>query len=262
VLGIRRLDLYLQHDRPLQPPELRDFKALLLRRAGREPLQYVVGQTSFRELELKSDPRALIPRPETEVLVEQVLSWVRGQPSPSGGSDAKDRSFRAVDVGTGTGAIALSLLTEGPFGTVVAIDRSADALALAAENGTALGLSKGLELRQGNGLEPLASHERFEVIVSNPPYVSDGDQEALAPEIRDWEPMEALLAGPEGLDLLRPIIAGAPDHLVPGGLLALEVGSDQGRRLAREMEASERLQDVRLAPDLAGRDRVVLAIRK
>lgn len=261
VLGIQRLDLYLQHDRPLQPPELQAFKALLLRRADREPLQYVVGQAVFRELELATDRRALIPRPETEVLVGEVLSWVAHTSPPEGQANDGRRTLQAVDVGTGSGAIALSLLTEGHFSRVVAIDSSNEALSLARENGSALGVLDRLELRNGKGLGPLGPGERFDVIVSNPPYVPEGEKETLAPEIRNWEPLEALLAGPEGLDVVRPILSDAPEHLVQGGLLAVEVGPDQASRLRREMEEGGSFRDVRVVPDLAGRDRVVMGSR-
>jgi release factor glutamine methyltransferase len=262
VLGLRRLDLYLQHDRPLQGPELKAFKTLLLRRAAREPLQYVLGRTSFRELELATDPRALIPRPETEVLVGEVLAWAVGVNEPTGclGSDV-EKGLRAVDVGTGTGAIALSLLSEGPFREVVATDASAEALNLARENALALGVLDGLDLRNGRGLEPLGSHERFDAIVSNPPYIPERDLQELAPEIRQWEPMEALLAGREGLDVLIPLVFGAPRHLREGGLLALEVGHDQAQTICREAERSGNFGEVRVVKDLAGRDRIVLAER-
>lgn len=261
VLGVGRLDLYLQHDRPLQPPELQAFKTLLLRRAGREPLQYVLGQVAFRELELMTDRRALIPRPETEVLVGEVLSWAGGAEDPAGAGSTPRRALQAVDVGTGTGAIALSLISEGPFGRVVAIDSSSEALSLARENAAALGVLERLEFRIGDGLSTLSPGERFDVIVSNPPYVPEGDREMLAPEIRDWEPMDALLAGPEGLDVLRPLLADAPHYLVGGGLLAVEVGTDQAPRLCREMEEAGSFCGIRVVPDLTGRDRIVLATR-
>ena len=162
VLGVRRLDLYLQHDRPLSPRELEDFKRLLRRRAAREPIQYVLGKTAFRELELRTDRRALIPRPETEVLVGEVLSWARepnalhGAASIEGSaSSSGPHGLRALDVGTGSGAIALSLLLEGPFAGVVATDPSPLALALARENASRLGLLGRLELREGRLFDPL-----------------------------------------------------------------------------------------------------------
>jgi release factor glutamine methyltransferase len=265
VLKLPRLDLYLQHDRPLLPEELDAFRALLKRRASREPLQYILGTAPFRELELLADPRALIPRPETEVLVEEVLAWVRetvpgGSRTVPGPDGADARPLRAVDVGTGTGAIALSLLKEGPFGRVVATDTSAEALSIARENAELHGLAGGLELREGPLLTPLRSGERFHVLVSNPPYVPVGDGPGLQPEVRDWDPPSALFAGPEGMDVLNPLIMEAAAHLWPGGLLALEVGEDQAGKVARIMEETGQFSEIRIRPDLSGRERVVLGV--
>jgi len=267
VLNLRRLDLYLQFDRPLLPRELGLFRALLKRRANREPLQHVLGTVAFRELELATDARALIPRPETEVLVGEVLGWAReasgGLCPLSGGLEGPgdpEWGLTALDIGTGTGAIALSLLREGPFARVVATDSSPVALALAAENAERMGLGENLELREGRLFDPLRPQERFHVIVSNPPYVPEGDRASLAPEVRDWDPPEALFAGPEGLDVLLPLVEGAMAFLLPGGLLALEVGDGQAGRVARAMEGTGGFGEIRIRPDLAGRERVVLGV--
>jgi release factor glutamine methyltransferase len=267
VLGVRRLDLYLQHDRPLSHRELEDFKSLLRRRAAREPIQYVLGKTAFREVELRTDGRALIPRPETEVLVEEVLSWARGLHPSRGtppleglGGLSGSGGLRALDVGTGSGAIALSLLLEGPFAGMVATDPSPQALALARENASSLGLLGRLELREGALFEPVLQGERFHAIVSNPPYVPEGDGPSLQEEVRGWEPARALFAGPEGLDVLMPLVEGAPPFLESGGLLALEVGDGQAPRVAEAMEGTGQLSGIRIRSDLAGRDRVVLGV--
>ncbi len=257
VLGLSRLDLYLQFDRPLKPSELADFKVLLKRRAAREPLQYVLGSTAFRELDLITDGRALIPRPETEVLVEEVLRWVRE--GVSGEGEAPTGSA-ALDVGTGTGAIAISLAREGDFGRVVATDPSPEALELAGENVRACGAEGTVELRCGPLFEPLEEGERFTVVASNPPYVPESARGSLQEEILAWEPAEALFAGPEGLDVLVPLVQGAPNFLQPGGLLALEVGSEQARKVARIMEETGAFQEIRVRPDLAGRERVVSGV--
>lgn len=266
VLGLRRLDLYLQHDRPLLPGELDSFRRLLKRRAAREPLQHVLGSAPFRQLDLLSDSRALIPRPETEVLVEEVLAWSReaeGNPSSwpeEGGEGLGGRGLLALDIGTGTGAIALSLLREGPFERVVATDVSPQALAVARANADRNGLSRSLELREGAFFDPIRNGERFHVLVSNPPYIPEGDRSDLAPEVRDWEPAMALFAGPEGLDVLLPLVSGALERLLPGGLLALEVGYGQAGRVARAVEATGGFREIRIRPDLAGRERVVLGV--
>jgi release factor glutamine methyltransferase len=256
ILEVDRLELYLQYDRPLQPRELKAFKSVLRRRAAREPLQYVVGQTAFRELDLRTDRRALIPRPETEVLVGEVLAWAHGQASFPG------PSLVAMDLGTGAGAIALSLLKEGPFAHVVATDISLDALSLASENARALGLSEGLELRDGAFFDPLDESERFHVVVSNPPYVPEADRSCLAPEVGVWEPLEALMAGPDGLAVLDPLTAQAPAYLHPGGLLALEVGDGQAVKVAELLAGTESFREVRVVQDLARRDRIVTATRR
>jgi release factor glutamine methyltransferase len=250
TLGLGRLDLYLQFDRPLRPAELESFKVLLRRRASREPLQYVLGQTTFRELDLRTDSRALIPRQETEVLVQEILDW----------ADLEGNSLSAVDVGTGSGAIALSLLKEGPFQRVVAIDPSSKALELAEENARNHGLEDRIDFRLGSGLEPLHATERFDVIASNPPYIPEGERASLQPEVRDWEPEEALFAGPDGLDVLLPLLSRAPAFLEAGGLIALEVGEAQADQVARAMQETGGYRAVRVRPDLAGRDRVVLGV--
>jgi release factor glutamine methyltransferase len=250
ALGTTRLQLYLQYDRPLGEDERAALRPLLRRRGRREPLQYVVGRAAFRELDLAVDPRVLIPRPETEVLVQVVLDEV-----------GEGRELQAVDVGTGSGCIALSLLREGPFERVVAIDASEEALQVAGANAALLeGSAAGaLELRCGAGFEPLAVEERFDVVVSNPPYVAAGEEPALAPEIREWEPRLALYAGPTGMDVLEALVAGAPNHLRRGGLLALEVGHGQAKGVADRIEASGRYRSASLHRDLSGRTRIVTA---
>ena len=250
ILEVARLDLYLQFDRPVRPPELKAFKEYLLRRANREPLQYILRRTTFRELELRTDRRALIPRPETEVLVGEVLTRIRDRNS----------DLKGLDVGTGSGAIALSLLKEGSFGTFVATDPSSAALDLARENAHALGFGEVLDLRQGSLFDPLAPGERFDVIVSNPPYVPGSEEYSLQPEVRDWEPKSALFAGPAGLDVVLPLVRAAPSSLAPGGLFATEIGDGQGTRVAQAMEETGSFLNVQVLPDLAGRERVVLGV--
>jgi len=252
ALGVDRLQLYLQHDRPLSPEELEAFKPFLRRRAGREPLQYIIGRTAFRQLELKTDPRVLIPRPETEMLVQEVLDW----------ASAQGRGLGYVwDVGTGTGAVALSLAVEGVCTRVVATDSSPDALSVAAENAERHDVNGLVEFRAGSLFESLEEGERFDVIVSNLPYIAEGEKCELEPEVRDWEPSEALFAGEDGLDFIRQLVAGAADHLVAGGLLALECGLGQAERITTLLHATEAFAGVRIRPDLTGRPRFVIAQR-
>lgn len=249
VLGMRRLDLYLQFDRPVTESELERFRAAVRRRLRREPLQYIVGEAQFRTVTLRVDRRALIPRPETEVLAGEVLAWARAHPA----------AVRALDIGTGSGALAIALAAEGGFRQVVATDISADALALAAENAERAGVADRIELVRGRVWEPLAPGARFDAIVSNPPYIAAGERSALAPEVRDWEPAEALFAGEDGLDVVRAIVDGAWERLTEGGLLALEVGLGQARTVAERLDATGRFVDIRVVNDLAGRERIVLA---
>lgn len=246
-LGLKRLDLYLQFDRPLQPEELAEFKSRLLRRVRHEPLQYIAGHADFRGLRLSVDRRVLIPRPETEVLVDEVLRWARGR-----------SALRGADIGTGSGAIALSLAAEGPFEQVVAVDVSTDALEVARENHRAVAPPCPVEFRLGSGYAALAG-ERFDVVISNPPYVGEGEREELDPQVRDWEPALALFSGPEGLEFIRELVREAPSHLRPGGLLALEIGAGQAEAVSRLVRASGHFREPAVRKDLAGRDRVVLA---
>ena len=249
ALGVDRLQLYLKYDRPLRSEEREAFKPLLRRRAGREPLQYIIGRTGFRELELKTDPRVLIPRPETEVLVQEVLDWA------SAGAES------VWDMGTGAGAVALSLAAEGTWTRVVATDVSPEALSVAADNAERYDLGGHVEFREGSLFEPLEEGERFDVIVSNPPYIAEGEKGELQPEVRDWEPPEALFAGADGLDVIRQLVAGAPKHLLSGGLLALECGLGQAEGIAADVQATGAFGAVRIRADLIGRPRFVTAER-
>lgn len=257
VLGVSRLDLYLQFDRPLSDSEVDRFRELVRRRLRREPLQYIVGEAYFRELVLRVDPRVLIPRPETELLVGEVLAWARGRVE-DGGSEAGP-GLSVVDIGTGSGAIALSLALEGPFRRVVATDLSADALEVAAENARLSGLAERVEFREGALWGALGEGERFDIVVSNPPYISEADRGELEPEVHDWEPGTALFAADAGLAVLASLVAGAPAHLRPGGLLALEIGADQGAAVMARIEETGAYGSARLVHDLAGRERMVLA---
>jgi release factor glutamine methyltransferase len=248
VLGLRRLDLYLQHERPVDDAELSRFRAAIRRRLRREPVQYITGSAAFRRLELLVDRRVLIPRPETEVLVGAVLDWSRGRPAGS-----------VLDIGTGSGAIALSLAQEGGFARIVATDASDDALEVARLNARRAALEATVEFRAGATWAPVADGERFDVIVSNPPYVAEPERASLAPEVVVWEPAGALFAGVDGLDVIEALVAGAGTRLAPGGLLALEVGAAQAETVAARIRAAGAFAEPRILEDLAGRPRVVLA---
>ncbi len=252
ALEVERLQLYLQYDRPLSPEERAAFKPLLRRRAGREPLQYILGRTAFRELDLMTDTRVLVPRPETEVLVEEVLAWAAARP---------EALETVLDVGTGSGAVALSLAVEGACGRIVATDISSEALEVAAANARRHDVTEQVEFRLGGLFVALEVEERFDLVVSNPPYVEEGQKPELEPEVSEWEPAGALFAGPDGLDVIRPLIAGAAGRVLPGGLLALEVGTGQESRVVELIEETGAFAPARVRRDLSGRPRVVMAER-
>jgi release factor glutamine methyltransferase len=250
ALDVNRLQLYLQYDRPLVPEELDRYRPLLRRRAAREPLQHVVGRVAFRDLELICDARALVPRPETELLVQLVLDWARGRGALS-----------AADVGTGSGCIALALATEGPFERVWGIDISPEALSLARENAETHDPGGRVVWHEGSGLAPIVG-ETVDVVVSNPPYVATAEAPTLDPEVRDFEPAAALYGGTDGRDVLDRIAREAPGVLAPGGLLAFEVGLGQAAPLADDLREAGPWQEVAVHDDYTGRQRYVVAVRR
>jgi release factor glutamine methyltransferase len=252
VLDIKRLDLYLQFERPMSNQELELFRSLVRRRLKREPLQYIMGSAAFRQLELQVDQRVLIPRPETEVLVGCAIAWARAQ----GGVAS------ALDLGTGSGAIALSLVHEKAVARVVATDVSTDALELARGNAERLGLADRIEFRSGPDWQAVRPDEVFDIVISNPPYIAPRERPMLQPEVRDWEPATALFAEADGLAVIDAIGRGAPTHLRAHGLLALEVGTTQAESVAAGLQGGGHFDEVRVVRDLAGRDRIVTAVRK
>lgn len=247
VLQCERLDLYLQFERPLSPSELTGFREHLRRRLRHEPIQYILGTAHFRELVLTVDARVLIPRPETELLVGEILARAAARPG-----------LDLLEIGTGSGAIALSLHQEGAFRRIVATDISVEALALAQENAAGITGTALLEFRTGPFFDPVAG-ERFDFIVSNPPYISEQEREILAPEVVGWEPALALFAGDDGLEVVRRLIAEAPRYLRSGGLLALEIGAGQGPAVAELVRSNPSYEDPAILPDLSGRERMLLA---
>ena len=254
ALGLKRMQLYIQFERLLTEAELEKIRPLVKRRAQREPLQHIVGTVEWGGLTLKSDKRALVPRPETEELLELVLE--RGKPAP----DAPAGFPRVLDLGTGTGALALALAKAWPSARVTAVDASDDALALARENASLVGLSDRVSFLKSDWFSALPADAVFDVIVSNPPYLTDAEVAEAEPEVRVHDPLSALVAPDAGLADLKKIIAGAASRLVAGGLLALETGVKQhAALLAALAEVGLREGESRL--DLRGRERFVFARR-
>lgn len=249
TLNLKRLDLYLQFERVVRPDELEEFRSRVKRRARREPLQYIAGHADFRELRLRVDRRVLIPRPETELLVGEVLAWAAGK-----------TEVDVLDVGTGSGAIALSLAREGDFRRIVGVDISADALEVADRNRADLVPDAPVELLRGSLFDAVRG-DAFDVVVSNPPYVGEMERDSLDAEVRDWEPDIALFSGATGLSVIELLIRHAPDHLNPGGLLAIEIGATQADEVTGLIRKTGRYDEVRVCRDLAGRDRIALAVR-
>jgi release factor glutamine methyltransferase len=246
ALGLKRMQLYLQFERPLVEAELEKIRPLVKRRSNREPLQYILGETEFAGVKLKVDRRALIPRPETERLIELVEANLPAAPAT------------ILDLGTGSGAIALALAAKYPAAQVMGVDQSAEALALAAENGAQLGLTARVEFLASNWFSAVPAGRKFQLIVANPPYLSESEVAEAQPEVKDHEPRVALTPGGDGSASLRKILAEAPAYLAPGGLLACETGIAQHRQLLEQaaMAGYSRTQSL---PDLTGRERYLLA---
>lgn len=245
-LKMKRMDLYLNFDKPLSEHELEVLRPLVARRAKREPLQHIVGSTSFRGHEIHCDRRALIPRPETESLIDFLQERLAGKESP-----------RIVDIGTGTGAIAIAAAKEIEGAHVVATDISKEALELAKENATAN--EANVEFFQGDLLNALPEGEKFDVIVSNPPYIPDSEKENLQPEVRDYDPALALFGGPDGLTLVRNLLEQSKDRLNPDGIILMEIGpeADEDKILEKEAENYPWIKWVRALPDFYGKLRFV-----
>jgi release factor glutamine methyltransferase len=239
ALSVSRSELQADGTPELSPEIAEEFRRAIARRAAREPLAYILGEWGFRRLELRVDSRVLIPRPETEVLVERSLALLAGIDRP-----------RVLDIGVGSGAVALAIADEHEGAQVAATDRSADALAVAEENRAKVGLDGRVELVEGELFAGLAGP--FDLVVSNPPYVDPADLDTLDPEVRDYEPREALVA----TGVTEAIAAGAPEVLVAGGALALEVADGKAAEIASLLDKSG-YEEVTVTHDLAGRERIV-----
>jgi len=251
ALSCERVQLYLNMDQPLLEPELAVYRECVRRRAAREPVAYILGEKEFYGLRFRVSPAVLIPRPDTETLVEAALGEIPAE-APA----------RIADIGVGSGAVVLALASKRLSAGFVGTDVSKAALALAEQNAQALGLGSRVEWREGPLLEPFRAGEVFDGIVSNPPYIPTAEMGRLEPEIRGYEPRGALDGGPGGLACLSPLIDGAGTWIRKGGFLACEFGDGQSEALFSLAEKAGIWERIEIRQDLAGLDRVLLARRK
>lgn len=252
LLGARRIDLYLQHDRPLSTDEVGRFREMVRSRSRGVPVQRIVGETEFYSIPLGVAEGVFIPRPETELLVDKAAKHIRAR----GGGEGR----LAFDGGTGTGAIAIALARNAPGLRVVAVDRSPLAVSCASANAERSAVADRVEVREADFEEALlAAPGSFEVVLSNPPYVTTAEMAALPAEVGSHDPAEALHAGADGLDAYRRLIPAAARALAPGGLLVLEVSEATAEGAANLVREAGRLGPPAVEPDLAGRKRVLSA---
>jgi release factor glutamine methyltransferase len=257
VLHCPRLKLYTDYERPLSERELTQFRALVQRAGEHEPIAYLTGRAHFFNLEFEVTPAVLIPRPDTETLVENVLQLSR--------NTAGFESPRVLDLCTGSGCIAAAIAQHLKSATVIATDISADAVAVARRNIERLGLADRVTVEQGDLFDPIAQlpdPQPFNLIVANPPYIPTGEIEKLDRNVRDYEPVAALDGGIDGLVLHRRIFQGAVDRLLPGGRIYVEIQFDQGATVKEIAESHTEFEDVRLLKDYAGHQRVLTGRRK
>jgi release factor glutamine methyltransferase len=248
VLGVDRVGLYLRFDQPLQENELAAVRELVRRRGRREPVAHLVGTKEFFGLTFRVDRRVLTPRPDTEALVEAALA---GLPA--------DAPLTICEIGLGSGCVTAALAVKRPAWRFAATELSADALALAAENLARHGVAERVTATLGDLFGDLAGP--FDAVVGNPPYLTTAELQKAMPEVAQYEPAAALDGGPDGLAVIRRLVAEAPERLRPGGLLALECGAGQAAAVAALFDETGRYQLVAIHKDLAGIDRVAAARR-
>ena len=255
VLELRKEDLIIHPDRELTDPQEEKFQQLVERRCRKEPLAYIVGHREFWSLEFKVNPKVLIPRPETEGVIERLLNLA--------GDEADKKTIRILDVGTGSGILAIVAALEFPKAHVTAVDNSSDALEVAQENALRHQVADRIEFSKMDLMRDwdLPENDLYDCILSNPPYIPSKKLEHLMPDVRDYEPRAALDGGPDGLACYRCIVAHAVPYLKPGGHLIFEVGDDQAGPVKQTLQAHGVLDAIEIAQDLSERDRVVSARR-
>ncbi|MEL7238982.1 MAG: peptide chain release factor N(5)-glutamine methyltransferase [Planctomycetota bacterium] len=256
VLELQRIELYTNFDRPLSPGELKQYRELVQRAANQEPVRYLTGTAPFYGLDFKVSAAVLIPRPDTETLVETVLHHQK-----LATDDAALASPRIADLCTGSGCIAIALAKHLTEAQIVAVEIDEAAADVAKQNAADLGVEDRVDVRLGDLLKPLAGEPPFTIITANPPYIPSAAIDQLDRNVRDYEPRLALDGGDDGLDLHRRLLADTPRHLVEGGRLYVEMQFDQGPALLDLAKQSGHWSDVQILKDLAGRDRVLMARR-
>ncbi|KAA0214284.1 MAG: peptide chain release factor N(5)-glutamine methyltransferase [Leptolyngbya sp. PLA3] len=264
VLGCDRLRLYTDPDRPASPLERETLRGLVARALRHEPIQYLVGEAWFFGLPLYVDRRVLVPRACTEAIVEQVIQHARARPGFGGPSG---EATLIADVCTGSGCIAVALARHLPHARVIATDISPDALEVTARNAERHGVSDRLDLRAGNLLEPVLAHaaagqnQALSYLCSNPPYILDAEWDAVPRNVREHEPERALRGGPDGLQLVAPIVAGAAALLRPGGLLLVEIASVTREQVLDLCRSTQAFEQPTVLNDLEGKPRTLVAVR-
>jgi release factor glutamine methyltransferase len=249
VLKLPRMQLYLSFERVLSPSETDGLRELVRRRGQREPLQHILGSTSFCGFEIAVNRHVLVPRPETELLAEtgwQWLSTINSQPST------------ALDFGTGSGCLAIALAAKSPASKIIALDVSPDALELARRNAERNGAGDRIQFIEGSGFEALPADARFDLIISNPPYIPSAEIESLQPEVRDYDPRAALDGGPDGLVFYRRFAAEAKPFLKPGGRMMLEFGDGQADAIKEIFEKQNWVVEA-VREDYTRRQRILIA---
>jgi len=251
VLELRKEELIIHPDRELTGPQEEKFQQLVERRCRKEPFAYIVGHREFWSLEFKVNSKVLIPRPETEGVLEHLLNLA--------GDETNEKTMRILDVGTGSGILAIVAALEFPKARVTAVDKSDDALETARDNALLHQVADRMDFLKMDLMHDwhLPDSSRYDFILSNPPYIPSKELESLMPDVRDYEPRAALDGGPDGLGCYRCIIANAFPYLKPGGYLIFEVGDDQAGTVKQSLQAHGGWDAIEVIQDLGGRDRVV-----
>lgn len=249
--GCPRIQLYTNYDEPLTDAQRAVMRDLVKRRATAEPVAYLVGHREFFGLDFQVTKDVLIPRPDTETLIVEAIELLKPQTAP-----------RVLDVGTGSGCIAISLAVNCPNAEITAIDLSESALDIARQNAEKHEVSSRIRFLQGDLFAPLGADKPFDLIASNPPYIASAEIETLSADVRLHEPRSALDGGPDGLDVIRRLVAAAPQHLVPQGKLLIEISGEQADAVTQLLAANGHYDDIAVLKDLAKQPRVVRAARK